>query len=1250
MIPPWCSSALRAPHRRRPDRGGEGMTPIDRMTAATTRPSRPRRSVASTPRREMTLEEKLAQLYGVWVGASDDGGGDVAPHQHDMNDDVDLDDAAAARASASSPGRSAPRRSTPPLGARLARRAPSSASPRRTGSASRRSRTRSAWPASPPGARPPTRCRCRGAPPSTPSWSSEMARRIGDDMRAVGVHQGLAPVLDVVRDARWGRVEETIGEDPYLVGTVGTAYVRGLESAGRRRDAQALRRLLGLAGRPQPRAGRRSGARELADVLLPPFEMAVREGGARSVMNAYTDIDGVPSAADRAAAHRAAARRPGASTAPSSPTTSRVAFLQDAARRRPATWAEAAGAALDAPASTSSCPPSRRSASRCARAVEAGARRRGARRPRAAPRAAAEGRARPARRRLDAGAAGAARCRPRRPRGAARLGRPRLRRRTARSPADSPRRRSCCCATTARCRSRHRAAHRRDRPERRRPLRRCSAATRSRRTSACSTRASPLGHRASRPCSRRCAPSSPAAEIRYARGHERRRRRDRRASPRPAALAASADVVDRSRSATAPACSAAARAARAATRRRSSCPARSSSSSTRCSRPARRPCSTLLAGRPYALGRAATDAGRDRAGVLPGRGGRRGDRRRAQRPGEPERPAARERAGDRRRAADDATSRAPLGAGAPRCRTSTRPPAFPFGHGLGVHAVRVERRSTGDDAEIAVDGEADRARSRVRNTGDRAGTEVVQLYLHDPVASVVRPVQRLDRVHRASTSSPGERRRGALRGARPTSRRSPGATAARIVEPGELVLERRALERRPAVRAHGAADGRAARGRPHRGCIRADRRGIGRRARRTERAVGRYPIRCCPGATRPERVPGRDGFFLVTSTFEISRGCRCTARATSSTGSSRLRGAPAGTSSTCRPSGVGRPVRPDDPPPRRPVPRRLHAGARRRPAGALPRDGDGCRRARGRTRRGSTDVPGIDPSLTFDGGRVWLCGTRLAEPDRREEQTEVWLRELDPEYVRADRPEHVLWRGALVGARWAEGPHLFRRDGRWLLLAAEGGTERDHAVVVAYADEITGPYVGRPGQSAAHASRSRVAHRVRRRRSRRPRRRRRRAFLGGAARDPHGRRAPQPARASDLPRARRVGGGAPAVRAGRRAGARRGRGRMPAGPPDAAPAPRNAVPLVIADGRRAALGSRSSGTGCAAAVRGRPRSGRTARCASRAATRPIASAAWRSSAPACRRCGRACGCGSRSSAQRPGSRRDSCCATPRTPT
>jgi beta-xylosidase len=130
-----------------------------------------------------------------------------------------------------------------------------------------------------------------------PGLVGEMAAAFGATMRAAGVHQGLAPVLDVTRDYRWGRVEETIGEDPYLVGTVGTAYVRGLQSAG----LQAT--LKHFAGYSASRAGRNHapvsmGPREFADVILPPFEMAIRIGGARSVMPTYIDRDGVPASAD----------------------------------------------------------------------------------------------------------------------------------------------------------------------------------------------------------------------------------------------------------------------------------------------------------------------------------------------------------------------------------------------------------------------------------------------------------------------------------------------------------------------------------------------------------------------------------------------------------------------------------------------------------------------------------------------------------------------------------------------------------------------------------------------------------------------------------------------------------------------------------------------------------------------------------------------------------------------------------------
>jgi beta-glucosidase-like glycosyl hydrolase len=143
--------------------------------------------------------------------------------------------------------------------------------------------------------------------PTALAWAStfdaelveRMARAIAADMRAVGVHQGLAPVLDVVRDYRWGRVEETLGEDPYLVAVLGTAYVRGLQAEG------VIATLKHFAGYSASRGARNHapvamGPRELRDVILPPFESAVREGGARSVMISYTDIDGVPASADPA--------------------------------------------------------------------------------------------------------------------------------------------------------------------------------------------------------------------------------------------------------------------------------------------------------------------------------------------------------------------------------------------------------------------------------------------------------------------------------------------------------------------------------------------------------------------------------------------------------------------------------------------------------------------------------------------------------------------------------------------------------------------------------------------------------------------------------------------------------------------------------------------------------------------------------------------------------------------------------------
>ena len=244
---------------------------------------------------EMTLDEKIAQLYGIWVGASADGG-DVAPYQHDMDEQIDLDALIPkGLGQLTRPFGSAPVDAA--LGAlSLQRTQEKIVAGSRLGIPAIAHEEClagfAAWGAT--------------AYPVPLSWGATfnptivetMAATIGADMRSVGVHQGLAPVLDVVRDARWGRVEETIGEDPYLVATVGTAYVRGLESAG---IVATLKHFVGYSA---SKAGRNLapvsvGRRELADVLLPPFEMALREGGARSVMHAYTDIDGVPSAADK---------------------------------------------------------------------------------------------------------------------------------------------------------------------------------------------------------------------------------------------------------------------------------------------------------------------------------------------------------------------------------------------------------------------------------------------------------------------------------------------------------------------------------------------------------------------------------------------------------------------------------------------------------------------------------------------------------------------------------------------------------------------------------------------------------------------------------------------------------------------------------------------------------------------------------------------------------------------------------------
>lgn len=138
------------------------------------------------------------------------------------------------------------------------------------------------------------------------TWDADLARRIADSirrlMRSVGAHQSLGPVCDVVRDARWGRVEETIGEDPYLVGVMVSNTVRGLQGEGLADGVVSTPKH--FAGHSFGEGGRnhapvRIGLRELADIFLTPFEMVVKKAGAQSIMSCYHDVDGVPGTASR---------------------------------------------------------------------------------------------------------------------------------------------------------------------------------------------------------------------------------------------------------------------------------------------------------------------------------------------------------------------------------------------------------------------------------------------------------------------------------------------------------------------------------------------------------------------------------------------------------------------------------------------------------------------------------------------------------------------------------------------------------------------------------------------------------------------------------------------------------------------------------------------------------------------------------------------------------------------------------------
>lgn len=139
------------------------------------------------------------------------------------------------------------------------------------------------------------------------TWDRDLASSTGAaiaaETRATGVDMILAPVLDLARDPRWGRVEEDFGEDPYLTGQLGLAYVRGAQGDSLNTDHTVVSEPKHFAAHGSPEGGTNTspvhiGERELRSVMLKSFQPAVREGGALGVMAAYHEIDGVPITGD----------------------------------------------------------------------------------------------------------------------------------------------------------------------------------------------------------------------------------------------------------------------------------------------------------------------------------------------------------------------------------------------------------------------------------------------------------------------------------------------------------------------------------------------------------------------------------------------------------------------------------------------------------------------------------------------------------------------------------------------------------------------------------------------------------------------------------------------------------------------------------------------------------------------------------------------------------------------------------------
>nr|MDQ4088116.1 glycoside hydrolase family 3 C-terminal domain-containing protein [Pseudomonadota bacterium] len=140
------------------------------------------------------------------------------------------------------------------------------------------------------------------------TWDPALVERVfhvaAREMRARGAQLALAPVVDVARDPRWGRIEETYGEDPYLVSEMSLAAIRGFQGTTLPlAPDRVMVTLKHMTGHGQPESGTNVGPapygeRTLREIFFPPFERAVRTLPIRSVMASYNEIDGIPSHAN----------------------------------------------------------------------------------------------------------------------------------------------------------------------------------------------------------------------------------------------------------------------------------------------------------------------------------------------------------------------------------------------------------------------------------------------------------------------------------------------------------------------------------------------------------------------------------------------------------------------------------------------------------------------------------------------------------------------------------------------------------------------------------------------------------------------------------------------------------------------------------------------------------------------------------------------------------------------------------------